>query len=70
MTSEVSISARLWHIRFGHAPDMTFPHENEKPIGETKETAEEKDAYEAAQHGADRERDHAVGGSEGTTDGQ
>ncbi|HEY9311105.1 hypothetical protein [Williamsia sp.] len=49
---------------------MTFPHENEKPLGETEKTAEEKDAYDAAQHGADDDRDHAVGGTEGTTDGQ
>jgi hypothetical protein len=49
---------------------MTFPHENEEPIGETEETAAEKAAYNAAQHEAGDERDHAVGGTEGTTDGQ
>ncbi|MCZ4549840.1 hypothetical protein [Gordonia rubripertincta] len=49
---------------------MTFPHENEEPVGETAEKDEEKDVYEAAQEGAGDERDHAVGGSEGTTDGQ
>jgi hypothetical protein len=49
---------------------VTFPHENEEPVGESEETAAQKKTYEAAQDGADGERDHALGGTEGTSDGQ
>lgn len=49
---------------------MTFPHENEDPVGETASKNEQKDVYEAGQEGSGEERDHAVGGTEGTTDGQ
>lgn len=49
---------------------MTFPHENEEPVGETDETAEQKKTYEAGEEGAGEERDHALGGSAGTSDGQ
>ncbi|MGJ0118778.1 hypothetical protein ACQ7HM_06190 [Williamsia sp. MIQD14] len=51
-----------------------FPHDNETPIGETKKIAEEEGAYAASQEPGDadepaRKPDHALGGSEGTTDG-
>ncbi len=48
---------------------MTFPHQNEDPVGETEEISEEEAAYEAAEKSSEK-RDHAVGGSRGTTDGQ
>lgn len=54
----------------GNALTMNFPHENEKPVGETAKKEKEKEAYQAAQENADDNRDHAVGGTEGTTDGQ
>lgn len=56
--------------RIGNVATMTFPHENEDAVGETAEKDEEKGAYEAAQEGSDDTRGHAVGGTEGTTDGQ
>ncbi|MGU3291133.1 hypothetical protein [Williamsia sp. M5A3_1d] len=51
-----------------------FPHDNETPIGETTEIAEEKKAYAASKEPTDDDADatkpdHALGGSEGTTDG-
>ena len=49
---------------------MTFPHENEEPVGETEETADQKKTYEAGEENTGEERDHALGGSEGTSDGQ
>jgi hypothetical protein len=48
----------------------TFPHENEEPVGESEETAKQKKLYEAGEDGTDEERDHALGGTEGTSDGQ
>ncbi|SIS01237.1 hypothetical protein [Williamsia sterculiae] len=55
---------------------MTFPHENEESsVDDSAELAEEERVYEAAEdanpdddyHG---NRDHAVGGGQGTADGQ
>ncbi|KAF0971246.1 MULTISPECIES: hypothetical protein [Gordonia] len=51
-------------------PGSVFPSADDTPIGETKRIAEEKATYDAAPADADSSRDHAVGGSEGTADGQ
>ena len=59
-------------------PDIPpdYPHESAfafgdaKPIGETDRIAREKAIYEAARHGNDLNRGHALGGTDGTTEGQ
>ncbi|ATD73206.1 MULTISPECIES: hypothetical protein [Gordonia] len=62
-----------------HIVDPDVPHEwphasafafgDSTPIGETDRLARERAAYEAAGH-ADYNRGHAVGGSDGSTEGQ
>ncbi|MBD0860840.1 hypothetical protein IA539_06405 [Gordonia sp. zg691] len=64
----------------GRITDPDLPHEwphesafafgDAKPIGETERLARERAAYEAAGHGSDHNRGHALGGSAGTTEGQ
>lgn len=53
---------------------MTFPLENEPTVGNSDKLEEQEHAYKAAEEEPrpqqDRdEADHALGGSEGTTDG-
>ena len=64
----------------GSIDDPDIPHEDPHesafafgdatPIGETDRIAREKAIYEAARHGNDLNRGHALGGSDGTTEGQ
>ncbi|KSU57910.1 MULTISPECIES: hypothetical protein [Gordonia] len=64
----------------GRIVDPDLPHEwphgsafafgDSTPIGETERLARERAAYEAASHGSDLNRGHALGGSAGTTEGQ
>ena len=49
---------------------MTFPFEDEEPVGETEELRRQAAVYEAGEHGHEINRGHAVGGTEGSTDGQ
>ncbi|MDL9936743.1 hypothetical protein QSJ18_08330 [Gordonia sp. ABSL1-1] len=51
-----------------HTPAFAF--EDSQPIGETDRIIREKAVYEAAGHGNDLNRGHALGGSSGTTEGQ
>ncbi|GAB92919.1 hypothetical protein [Gordonia rhizosphera] len=59
-------------------PDKPHEYEHESafafgdatPIGETDRIARERAIYEAARHGNDLNRGHALGGSGGTTEGQ
>ncbi|MDH3006206.1 hypothetical protein [Gordonia alkanivorans] len=51
-------------------PDSVLPTSGDAPVGETKRIEEEKAAYDAAPADTDAPKDHAVGGSEGTADGQ
>jgi hypothetical protein len=50
--------------------DPTFAFGDAKPIGQTDRIAREMAAYEAARHGNDVNRGHALGGSDGSTEGQ
>ncbi|WP_238422576.1 hypothetical protein [Gordonia sp. 'Campus'] len=64
----------------GRIVDPDLPHEwphrsafafgDSTPIGETERLARQRAAYEAAGHGSDHNRGHALGGSDGTTEGQ
>lgn len=49
---------------------MTFPFEDEEPIGEIDELRRQGAVYEAGEHGHEINRGHALGGTEGSTDGQ
>ncbi len=49
---------------------MTFPFEDTDPIGETEELRKQSSVYEAGEHGQEINRGHALGGTEGSTDGQ
>jgi hypothetical protein len=49
---------------------MTFAFEDSEPIGETEEIRKQLAVYEAGEHGHEINRGHALGGSEGSTDGQ
>ncbi|MEO9330251.1 hypothetical protein [Gordonia aurantiaca] len=51
-------------------PESVFPSAEDTPIGETERIAEEKDVYDAALPDDESDPGHAVGGSEGTADGQ
>ncbi|WP_279106239.1 hypothetical protein [Gordonia paraffinivorans] len=51
-------------------PESLLPTADDTPIGETERTAEEKAVYEAAVPDDEANPGHAVGGSEGTADGQ
>ncbi|MYR08303.1 hypothetical protein GTV32_19245 [Gordonia sp. SID5947] len=51
--------------------DSIWSREPQDAVGETDRIAEQKDVYDAAADNNDpNEGDHAVGGSEGTADGQ
>ena len=50
--------------------ESAFAFGDATPIGETDRIAREKAIYEAARHGNDVNRGHALGGSDGTTEGQ
>ncbi|MFE0750268.1 hypothetical protein [Gordonia sp. NPDC058843] len=50
--------------------DSAFAFGDSAPIGETDRLARERAAYDAASHGSDVNRGHALGGSAGTTEGQ
>ena len=52
------------------AHGSAFAFGDSTPIGETERLARERAAYEAASHGSDLNRGHALGGSAGTTEGQ
>ncbi|MGC4933667.1 hypothetical protein ACLQ3C_08275 [Gordonia sp. DT30] len=62
------------------ADDPDIPHEyrhesafafgDATPIGETDRIARERAIYEAGRHGNDPYRGHALGGTDGTTEGQ
>ncbi|WP_040509302.1 hypothetical protein [Gordonia soli] len=54
--------------RYPH--DAAFAFEDATPVGETARIVAETPAYEAARHGNDWNRGHALGGSDGTTEGQ
>ncbi|WP_168702608.1 hypothetical protein [Gordonia paraffinivorans] len=51
-------------------PDSMLPSADDTPIGETDRIAEEKAAYGASSDTDHSDHGHAVGGSEGTADGQ
>ena len=53
-----------------YAHDPAFAFGDAQPIGETDRLARETSVYEAAHHGNDLKRGHALGGSHGTTEGQ
>ncbi|MBD0862869.1 hypothetical protein IA539_16905 [Gordonia sp. zg691] len=53
-----------------HKPRTVFPGEDDTPIGETERIAEEKGAYDAAPAADHSDQGHALGGSEGTAEGQ
>ncbi|MEE4021668.1 hypothetical protein V1Y59_01150 [Gordonia sp. PKS22-38] len=50
--------------------DSAFAFGDAQAIGETARIAKEKAIYEASRHGHDINRGHAVGGTDGSTDGQ
>lgn len=52
------------------AAEPAFAFGDATPIGRTDRIAREMAAYEAARHGNDLNRGHALGGSQGTTEGQ
>ena len=49
---------------------VTFPLEDEPTVGNTEELEEQEHTYEAAHEDADESDSSALGGSDGTTDGQ
>ncbi|QMU21779.1 hypothetical protein [Gordonia rubripertincta] len=51
-------------------PHSVLPGADDSPIGETKRIEDEKAVYNASPADTDAPKDHAVGGSEGTADGQ
>lgn len=51
-------------------PQSVLAADHDTPVGETDRIAEEKAAYRAAAGGDHSDHGHAVGGSEGTADGQ
>ncbi|MEY1672992.1 hypothetical protein AB4Z55_02320 [Gordonia sp. ABKF26] len=53
-----------------HGPESVLPAAGDTAIGQTKRTEEEKAAYEAAPHTGHSDQGHALGGSEGTAEGQ
>lgn len=53
-----------------HPHESAFAFGDATPIGETDRIAREKAAYEAARHGNEVNRGHALGGSDGSTEGQ
>ncbi|GAA1480009.1 hypothetical protein GCM10009624_04490 [Gordonia sinesedis] len=55
-----------------HEPPQApaFAFGDATPIGRTDRIAREMAAYEAARHGNDLNRGHALGGSGGSTEGQ
>lgn len=53
-----------------YAHESAFAFGDATPIGETDRIAREKAIYEAARHGNDLNRGHALGGTDGTTEGQ
>ncbi|WP_187776361.1 hypothetical protein [Antrihabitans cavernicola] len=49
---------------------MNFPLEDEPTVGNTEELTEQEHTYKAAQENADESDNSALGGTEGTVDGQ
>lgn len=53
-----------------YSHDSPFAFGDAAPTGNSDRLEKERAAYEAARHGNDLNRGHALGGTDGTTEGQ